>query len=276
MENSFMDKVAIVTGGASGIGRALGQELARRGASVILADVNKTLVEETAALLVNAGHKGKAEILDVSDFKAVKNLVDNTAAKYGRLDYIFNNAGIAIGGEVRDCSIDDWRSVLDVNLFGVVNGVAAAYPLMVKQGYGHIINTASIEGLIPFPGTISYVASKYGVVGLSNALRVEGADLGVKVSVVCPGYIKTPIFLTSKMIKIDREKMLESLPERFGITPEECALVILRGVECNKAIILVTGLARVLWWLHRINPGLIISMMRRDIKKTRKEMRIED
>ena len=198
------------------------------------------------------------------------------STRYGGLDYIFNNAGIGIGGEVRDCSIDDWRSVLNVNLFGVVNGVAAAYPLMVKQGYGHIINTASIEGLIPFPGTVSYVASKYGVVGLSNALRVEGADLGVKVSVVCPGYIKTPIFYTSKLIKIDREKMLKSLPERFGITPEECALVILRGVEGNKAIIVVTGFARVLWWLHRINPGLIISMMKRNIKKARKEMRIED
>ena len=272
----FKDSVAIVTGAASGIGRALGQELARRGALVIMADIQRDLLEEAVGSITQAGHKAEAVTLDVTDFQAVKALVENTAARQGRLDYIFNNAGIAVGGEVRDVSIDDWRDVLDVNLFGVVNGVAAAYPLMVDQGYGHIINTASIEGLIPFPGTVSYVASKYAVVGLSNALRVEGADLGVNVSVVCPGYIKTAIFHTSKLIKVDREKMLESLPDRFGIMPEECASVILRGVERNKAIIVVTGLAKVFWWLHRINPGWILWMMRRKIKGTREKMRIED
>ncbi|MGD9320476.1 MAG: SDR family oxidoreductase [Desulfobacteraceae bacterium] len=275
MEN-FKESVAIVTGAASGIGRALGQELAQRGALVIMADIQTELLEEAVGSITQAGHKAEAVALDVTDFQAVKALVKNTAARHGTLDYIFNNAGIAVGGEVRDVSIDDWRDVLDVNLFGVVHGVAAAYPLMVKQGHGHIVNTASIAGLIPFPVEVSYVASKYGVVGLSNALRVEGADLGVNVSVVCPGLIKTPIFYTSKLIKIDREKMLKSLPERFIINPEECASVILRGVERNKAVIVVTGVAKVFWWLHRINPGSILWMMRRKIKEAREKMRIED
>ena len=274
--SQFKDKVAIVTGAASGIGRALSQELARRGASVILADVNRSPLEESIETITKAGHKAENFVLDVSDYDAVEKMVADTMARYGRLDYLFNNAGIAVGGEVRDCSIDDFRNVINVNLFGVVNGVAAAYPLMVKQGYGHIINTASLEGLIPFPATVSYVASKYGVVGLSNALRIEGTDLGVKVSVVCPGYIKTPIFQTSKMIKIDREKMLKSLPERFGITSEACAQIILRGVQRNKAIIVVTGFAKVLWALQRISPAVIRWMMRRDLRKSRKEMRIED
>jgi len=273
---AFSDKVAIVTGAGSGIGRALGEALSRRGARVILADVNQRSVEDAAELISRAGHHAEAVQLDVSLFEAARKLVEQIATKYGRLDYMFNNAGIAVGGEVRDCSIDDWRNVLHVNLFGVVNGVAAAYPLMVEQGYGHIINTASIEGLIPFPGSVSYAASKYGVVGLSNALQIEGADLGVKVSVVCPGYIKTPIFHTSKMIKIDRQKMLEYLPERFGITPEKCALVILRGVERNKPIIVVTALAKILWLMHRINPGWILWMMRRKLKQSREEVRIED
>jgi NADP-dependent 3-hydroxy acid dehydrogenase YdfG len=275
MEN-FKESVAIVTGAASGIGRALGQELAQRGALVIMADIQTELLEEAVGSITQAGHKAEAVALDVTDFQAVKALVKNTAARHGTLDYIFNNAGIAVGGEVRDVSIDDWRDVLDVNLFGVVNGVAAAYPVMVAQGHGHIVNTASIAGLIPFPVEVSYVASKFGVVGLSNALRVEGADLGVNVSVVCPGYVKTAIFHTSKLIKIDREKMLKSLPERFGITPEECASVILHGVERNKAFIVVTGAAKVFWWLHRINPGWILWMMRRKIREARKEMRIED
>ena len=272
----FANKIAIITGAASGIGRALAVELARRGAIVVMADVQTKMLEEVAGSITRDGYEVKAVTLDVTDFEAVKTLVNDTAARYGRLDYLFNNAGIAVGGEVRDCSIDDWRNVLDVNLFGVVNGVAAAYPLMAKQGSGHIINTASIEGLIPFPNAVSYVASKYGVVGLSNALRIEAADLGIKVSVVCPGYIKTAIFHTSKMINIDREKMLESLPERFALTPEACALVILRGVERNKAIIVVTGFAKILWLLHRIHPGLIFSMMGREIKKARATMRIDD
>ena len=272
----FADKIAIITGAASGIGRALGEELARRGAISVMVDIQTKLLEEVVDSLTQAGYKAKAVTLDVTDFEAVKALIGDTTAQYGRLNYIFNNAGIAVGGEVRDCSIDDWRSVLDVNLFGVVNGVAAAYPLMVKQGFGHIINTASIEGLIPFPNTVSYVSSKHGVVGMSNALRIEGAELGVNVSVVCPGYIKTAIFHTCKLIKIDRKKMLESLPEPFGITPEKCALVILRGVKRNKAIIVVTGFAKTLWLLHRINPGLIFWWMRREVKKSRDEMRVDD
>ena len=271
----FQDKIAIVTGAASGIGRALSEELARRGAIVMMADVQTKMLEEAVDSIIKSGRRVKAVILDVTDFDAVKTLVDNTVKEYGRLDYIFNNAGIAVGGEVRDCTIDDWRNVIEVDFYGVVHGVQAAYPIMVEQGFGHIINTASLEGLIPFPGTISYVACKYGVVGLSNALRIEGADLGVKVSVVCPGYIKTPIFHTSKMIKIDRQKMLESLPERFAITPEECALVILRGVARNKATIVVTGMAKVLWMVQRLCPGLILGMMRRNLKKHRQEARIE-
>ena len=272
----FKGKVAIVTGAASGIGYALSQELARRGTSVSLADINRSLVEEAAGTITTADNKVETFVLDVSDFNAVEKMVADTVSRYGRLDYLFNNAGIAVGGEVRDCSIDDFRNVINVNLFGVANGVAAAYPHMVKQGYGHIINTASIEGLIPFPGTVSYVASKYAVVGLSNALRIEGADLGVKVSVVCPGYIKTPIFQNCKVINIDREKMLKSLPDRLGITPEACAQIILRGVQRNKAIIMVTGFAKVLWALQRISPAVIRWMMQQKSRESRKEMRIAD
>lgn len=273
---TFSGKTAIVTGAGSGIGKALAEELAARKANVVAADVNSQQLNKVVESILKAGNSAKAAMLDVSDYDAVKKLVQDTVKENGKLDYIFNNAGIAVGGEARDCSIDDWRSVIDVNLYGVINGVASAYPIMVEQGFGHIINTASIEGLIPFPGTISYVASKYGVVGLSNSLRIEGKDLGVKVSVVCPGYIKTNIFHASKMIKMDRDKVLERLPERFGITPEKCVLAILKGVERNKAYIVVTGFAKVLWMLHRISPRLIHWIMGRNLKESRQEIRIED
>jgi len=274
--NQFQDKVSIITGATSGIGRALGEELARRGAQVILTGRRVELAKEIAQTLQSEGHKAEAAALDVTQANAVHELVQKIYGQYGRLDYMFNNAGIGVADEARDLNLDHWRGVLNVNLLGTVNGVTASYPIMVKQGFGHIINTASIQGLLPLPYSASYVTSKYGVVGLSEALRIEGADLGVKVSVVCPGYIKTEIFHKIKVFRMDRQKMLRSLPRRLGISAEKCSKKILRGVERNKAIIVITGHAKLLWILHRIHPGLILWMMTKHVKKSRAELRMED
>ena len=274
--NQFQDKVSIITGATSGIGRALGEELARRGAQVILTGRRVELAKEIAQTLQSEGHKAEVAALDVTQANAVHELVQKIYGQYGRLDYMFNNAGIGVADEARDLNLDHWRGVLNVNLLGTVNGVTASYPIMVKQGFGHIINTASIQGLLPLPYSASYVTSKYGVVGLSEALRIEGADLGVKVSVVCPGYIKTEIFHKIKVFRMDRQKMLRSLPRRLGISAEKCSKKILRGVERNKAIIVITGHAKLLWILHRIHPGLILWMMTKHVKKSRAELRMED
>ena len=272
--NIYKDKVAIVTGAASGLGKTLGESLAASGAFVVLADVNTDGVQEVAAGIRGKGQNAAAATVDVTDFEAVKGWVERTVEEHGRLDYLFNNAGILIFGEARDCSIEDWRSVIDLDLYGVVNGVVAAFPLMVEQGFGHIVNTASVEGLAPFPVMGSYVASKYGVVGLSHALRAEGAALGVKVSVACPGYVTTKIIETSKMVRIDREKILASLTGGMGVSPEECVSKILRGVERNKATIVVGWWAKILWRLQRLSPGLVYWIMRMVTNQMRKS-RIE-
>jgi len=269
----FAEKAVIVTGAASGIGRAVSEELARRGAVVTLADVNAGLLEETTASIVKAGGRAKSARLDVTDANAVKQLVDDTAAEYGKLDYIFNNAGVVVFGEAHKFPLEDWRKIIDTDLYGVVHGVAAAYPLMVKQGFGHIVNTASLAGLVPGAGLIPYVASKHGVVGISGALRIEGADYGVKVSVVCPGLIDTPM-KNSKLIGLDREKMLEVTPRL--LPAEKCANVILKGVERNKGIIVVTGGAKFFWILQRISPSLTCSLGRIIHRKVLQKVRIDD
>jgi short-subunit dehydrogenase len=162
-----------------------------------------------------------------------------------------------------------------VDLDGVVNGSTIAYKQMVKQGHGHIVNLSSIQGLVPLPLEAPYVAAKFGVTGLSQALRVEGAELGVKVSVVCPGFVKTAIFTDTPMVGIDREKHLESLEayEKSGISPEGCAQVILKGAAKNRAIIPVTTPAKLMWWLSRLSPTLLFSALIKDLAKTRQHLK---
>jgi NAD(P)-dependent dehydrogenase (short-subunit alcohol dehydrogenase family) len=266
--NPFSGKTAIVTGGASGIGRAVCEELGERRAVVIVADVDHVRAEAVAQSITSAGGRAQARSLDVRDAAAFQKLVDDTAAEHGRLDYLFNNAGIAIGGEERDVSLEDWNKVLDVNLHGVVHGVRAAYAVMVRQGSGHIVNTASLAGLVPATGEISYTTAKYGVVGLSHALRAEGARLGVKVSVVCPGFIDTPILVNSPIRGADADKLRTLLPK--AMPPERCARIILRGVAKNRSTIVVTGLAWGLWWLSRVSPDAVIWLSGRVMDRMRK------
>ena len=173
--NVFTDKTAIITGGASGIGRAVGDELARLGAHVVLADRDGALAEAAAVSITQAGGRATAATVDVTDAAAVHQLVHDTATAYGRLDYLFNNAGVALAGEVFDMTLADWNRLIDVNLRGVVHGIAAAYPLMLQQRSGHIVNTASAAGLGPTPGFTAYAATKHAIVGLSTSLRGEAA-----------------------------------------------------------------------------------------------------
>ena len=165
-------------------------------------------------------------------------------------------------GEVRDLVLADWRRLVDVNLWGVVHGVAAAYAAMARQGSGHIVNIASAAGLMGYPMMTPYVTTKFAVVGLSINLRAEGEALGVKVSVVCPGLVDTPIHRSAPFVRADREPYLARLPFRF-VDVGEAARLILRGVARNRAVIVFPLYARVCWWLYRLNPRLIAPLGRR-------------
>jgi NAD(P)-dependent dehydrogenase (short-subunit alcohol dehydrogenase family) len=259
--NPFKDKVAIVTGGASGIGRAICQALGRReAAAVIVADINTAGARQTAAAITAAGGRADTADLDVSLAEAVQNLVDETVSAHGRLDYMFNNAGIGIVGDARDMALEHWRHLLDINLWGVIYGTTSAYQVMVKQGFGHIVNTASAGGLFPLPLATAYATSKYGIVGLSTSLRIEAAELGVKVSVVCPGGVQTGIIDSVTLLKINRAEALSKFPASLFMDAGKCADVVLRGVARNKAIIMVTAYAHLGWWFYRLFPGLATAL----------------
>ena len=188
----FSGAVAIVTGGASGIGRALSRALVKLDCEVVVVDLRSEPAEE---VIQGIRKEGSASFIraDVSDFTAMDRAVKTTIQGAGRLDYMFNNAGIGIGLDVRDHTIEDWHRIVDVNLKGVINGIQAAYSIMINQGFGHIVNTSSMGGLKPTPGIVSYAATKAAIFQISRSLRIEAQEYGVRVSVLCPGVIQTPI-----------------------------------------------------------------------------------
>lgn len=247
----FNGKSAIVTGGASGIGRSLTKLLIEKGARVLIADI--------------AGAKDAAQELgcegielDVTDPVAVKRCVDDYAQSQCGLDYMFNNAGILVVGDAKDMSYEDWDNVISINLMGIVNGVFAAYAIMTKQGYGHIVNTGSLAGLLPSPTAVPYCASKFAVVGMTQSLRAEARRYGVKVSAICPGFISTPMAENSKMVGgMDRKKSIDSVKFVGGyISSDELARRALKGVSRNQELIVIPTKIRVLASVLRRLPEL--------------------
>ena len=249
---------ALVTGGASGIGRALAIALSQTGTAVYVADRQFDLARQVARTIADAGGSAVAADLDVRNRAQFAELVSTIVAATGRLDYLFNTAGIGVMGHASQFSDTDWSDVLDVNLKGVCHGIAAAYPHMIERRRGHIVNTASLAGLIPFPLTASYTASKFGVVGLSRALRIEAAVHGVRVSVVCPFVVDTPLLTGGaySRIKDDAASVRKGRPmlRWLAVSPERFASGVLKKTDRNRAVIVYPPWARLLWQLDRLSP----------------------
>jgi NAD(P)-dependent dehydrogenase (short-subunit alcohol dehydrogenase family) len=251
----FNDKQAIVTGAGSGIGAALCRALVAAGATVVCTDIDGDAAEHTAAAL---GANARFARLDVTDAAAVQQTVDDVVDRAGRLDLMFNNAGIVWGGDTELLTLDQWNAIIDVNIRGVVHGVAAAYPLMVRQGHGHIINTASMAGLTAAGQITSYVTTKHAVVGLSMALRSEAISRGVGVLVVCPSAVETPILDKGAVGGfVGRNYFLEGQGVKTAYDPDRLARDTLRAIEKNKAILVKPRLAHAQWLFARLAPTLM-------------------
>jgi NAD(P)-dependent dehydrogenase (short-subunit alcohol dehydrogenase family) len=273
----YRGQVAIVTGGASGIGAALGRQMGRAGAHVVLADRQLELAEQVAEAIRLHGGSASSTTLDVRDMAAMSNVVSDTVDRHGGVHFFFNNAGIGIGGEVEHYQPRDWDDVFDVNLRGVAYGVQAVYPVMIRQGSGHIINTASIAGLFPAAGETSYTASKYAVVGLSKSLRIEAKRHNVRVSALCPGAIRTPIFTGGKFGRTNHEgvtdeNILGLWEQMRPMDPDVFAAKVVAKLASNPAIIVVPAWWKALWLIERYAPAMSEWIMGMGATRLRKSI----
>lgn len=271
--NTWNNKVAMVTGGGSGIGRALCLAMARRGARVLVADIDLAAAQQVAAQCGSTATSARLDVTNAADTQAC---IEQYAQQQGRLDFLFNNAGIGVGGESHEIPLAAWRRVIDVNVYGVLHGVLAAYPLMIKQGSGHIINTASLAGLGPAPLLTPYAVSKHAVVGMSTSLRIEAASKGVRVSVLCPAAIETPILDSEN----PKEYAIPWTPNlrRFLTTlagppyaADKCAEETLDAIERNVPVIVLPQRARMAWRIGRLFPALVEKITRGAVAQERAE-----
>ncbi|HEX2285723.1 MAG TPA: SDR family oxidoreductase [Mycobacterium sp.] len=252
----FAGKVAVVTGAGSGIGQALAIELARSGAKLAISDINTEGLATTEERLKAIGAPVKADRLDVTEREAFELYADSVVEHFGKVNQIYNNAGIAYAGDVEVSQFKDIERVMDVDFWGVVNGTKIFLPHLIDSGDGHIINISSVFGLFSVPGQAAYNAAKFAVRGFTEALRQEMVVAGhpVKVTTVHPGGIKTGIVRNMTAAEgIDLNELAQTFDKKLASTsPQKAARIILDGVRKNKARVLVGNDAKVLDAIVRV------------------------
>ncbi|HMZ13287.1 MAG TPA: SDR family oxidoreductase [Mycobacterium sp.] len=251
----FAGKVAVVTGAGSGIGQALAVELGRSGAKVAISDVDTEGLAVTEERLKAIGAPVKADRLNVTEREAFAAYADAVKEHFGKVNQIYNNAGIAFSGDVEVSQFKDIERVMDVDFWGVVNGTKVFLPYLIESGDGHVINISSIFGVFSVPGQAAYNSAKFAVRGFTEALRQEMllANHPVKVTTVHPGGIQTAIARNATVAEgLDQAALAQSFDKLARTTPERAAQIILDGVSKNRARVLVGADAKILDAIVRI------------------------
>jgi NAD(P)-dependent dehydrogenase (short-subunit alcohol dehydrogenase family) len=253
---TFRDRVVVVTGGGSGIGRETVLAFSRLGAVLHVVDLDGDRADRVARELDGPAF---AHEVDVRDAAAVERLAEDVYARHGRTHVLVNNAGVALGGVVHELGLEAWKWVVDTNLWGVIHGVHSFVPRMIDQGGdAHIVNTASVAGLVGVPTMVPYCTTKFGVVGMSEALGAELAPYGIGVTAVCPGVIATDIINAARFSETvaGSRSRVEAYYRRFGIRPARVARDIVRAVKAERPLQLTAGAVAPLLWLRRLSPRL--------------------
>jgi len=247
---NFEDKVAVITGAGSGIGRALALNLARRGCHVALADINKKTLEETANEVRKQKVKVHAHVLDVSDKEKFLQYPEKVIAALGKVNIVINNAGIGTAGKVEELAIEDYEKSMGIHFWGVVYGTKFFLPHIRKAGVGHIVNVSSVAGLLGFPGMSAYCAAKFAIRGFTESLRGELKGSNIGVSCVHPGGVATNIARDSDIVgddpfdgtldvPNDRNEIHEHFQKMAMTSAEEAATIIIDGITNKRERILV-------------------------------------
>ena len=286
---TFKDKVAVVTGAGSGMGRYLSVLLAKDGADVVACDVNQETLNETVEMLRKYNVSVSSHVLDVADKEAIEALPQKVIDQHGKVDLVFNNAGVSTGKHFKDMEEENWDWVMDINLHGVINSTRAFIPHLIDRPEAAIVNTSSIFGMVAVPGQTVYHATKFAVRGFTESLALEMAQTNENLQIHCvhPGHVGTNIVANSRMdeedLQTDEEggssiftrnqpTTLEEMADSFrdgGMHPSKAAQIILKGVKKNKRRIFI-GLDSKLLELsqrifpnkyHRLWPFFMIPMM---------------
>lgn len=260
--DSFNGKVVLVTGAASGLGRALALEFARAGSRVAVIDVDENGLGETAAGAEAMGAQVFARRVDVASWEQMESFAKDLLAGWGAVDILVNNAGVGVAGELKEVAIADFDWIVGINLMGEVYGTRLFLPRMIERRSGHIVNIASLSGLVLLPFHLPYTTTKFALTGFSEALWAETRRFGIGVTLVCPGAIKTSIVRNSRLPEFvgRQQEFVERFQERIeekGMEPEEVAKKVLAAVERNRFLLLTGPESFILYFLRRLAPGMM-------------------
>lgn len=262
----FKNRVAVVTGAASGIGRATAVELARRGCDLAITDINEKGLKETARLVEAQGRKATTYVVDVANKKEMEALPGKVVTDHGHVHIIVNNAGVSVTAPFENHSLEDFEWIVGINFWGVVYGCKFFLPYLKKEDEAHIVNISSVFGIIGLPTQSSYAATKFAVRGFSESLRSELAPYNIGVTSIHPGAINTNIVKSSRMVDAQESGLKEKAVKFFekrGMPPEDAAKEIVKGIEQNSQRVLITRESQMIDFFKRIAPTATNALMTR-------------